>query len=357
MRIESLQSDRLDWLCHQLSELSPELTSSTDWPANQLKLCGECGVFRWFIDGQWGGLGWTADQIVQGYMRLAASCLTTTFVITQRTAASKRIAISQNQRMQRKWLPRLADGSAMATVGISHLTTSRQHLEKPVLLATRTDSGWLLDGCSPWVTGGRSADVIVVGASHETGEQLLAAVPCDAAGIRFGEPQSLVALSASQTGPVEFDRVEVPDEYVLAGPIENVLQSSGSSATGSLQTSALALGLAQAAVDYVGQQAARRSDLQANSKALEAIFAELNEAIIAIARGDKTACSTEKLRSRANSFALRATKSALVAAKGAGFVAGHPVGRWCQEALFFLVWSCPQNVRDANLCEFAGIQG
>ena len=30
-------------------------------------------------------------------------------------------------------------------------------------------------------------------------------------------------------------------------------------------------------------------------------------------------------------------------------------GRWCREALFFLVWSCPQSVLSANLCELAGI--
>jgi hypothetical protein len=60
-----------------------------------------------------------------------------------------------------------------------------------------------------------------------------------------------------------------------------------------------------------------------------------------------------ELRSRANSLVLRATQASLVAAKGAGYLSGHPAGRWCREALFFLVWSCPQPVQDANLCELA----
>jgi hypothetical protein len=53
---------------------------------------------------------------------------------------------------------------------------------------------------------------------------------------------------------------------------------------------------------------------------------------------------------------LRATQAALAAAKGAGYIAHHPAGRWCREALFFLVWSCPQSVLAANLCELAGIE-
>jgi alkylation response protein AidB-like acyl-CoA dehydrogenase len=66
-------------------------------------------------------------------------------------------------------------------------------------------------------------------------------------------------------------------------------------------------------------------------------------------------CSPDELRARANSLALRATQGALTAAKGSGYVLGHPAGRWCREALFFLVWSCPQPVVAAALCELAGL--
>jgi hypothetical protein len=43
----------------------------------------------------------------------------------------------------------------------------------------------------------------------------------------------------------------------------------------------------------------------------------------------------------------------LAASKGAGFVAGHPAERAVREAMFFLVWSCPQPVVSAALREFA----
>jgi hypothetical protein len=85
-------------------------------------------------------------------------------------------------------------------------------------------------------------------------------------------------------------------------------------------------------------------------------YADLESALLAAARGEP-ACSNDDLRQRANSLVLRATQASLAAAKGAGYVAGHPAGRWCREALFFLVWSCPQPVLAANLCELAGILG
>ena len=91
LTIESPEDARLDELCTKLSELAPEIDGGA-WPAEQLRLCAEFGVFRWFLDSQWGGTDWPAGDIVRGYLKLSAACLTTTFVITQRTGACRRIA-------------------------------------------------------------------------------------------------------------------------------------------------------------------------------------------------------------------------------------------------------------------------
>jgi hypothetical protein len=125
--------------------------------------------------------------------------------------------------------------------------------------------------------------------------------------------------------------------------------------TGGHETSTLAIGLAQAAIDYIAGEATRRSDLQEPAAALRAEHSRLLDDLVGVARGEAS-CSKESLRQRANSLVLRASQAALAAAKGSGYVVGHPAGRWCREALFFLVWSCPQPVAAANLCELAGIE-
>ncbi len=61
----------------------------------------------------------------------------------------------------------MVSGEAFATVGISHLTTSRRHLSRPVLAARETAEGCVLDGYSPWVTGADHASTIVIGAVLE----------------------------------------------------------------------------------------------------------------------------------------------------------------------------------------------
>lgn len=354
-KVTSPYDDSLTQLCDRLNALAPALEVDGAWPGEQLNLCGQYGVFEWFMQPTWGGQGWSEEDLVRGYLRLSAACLTTTFVITQRTGACQRIAASQNEQLKERLLPDLLTHASFTTLGISHLTTSRRHLAKPVMRAEETDDGFVLDGFSPWVTGSPHADTVVTGATMDDGRQILLALPMTLPGVSVPPPEKLIGLSASQTGRVVCERVEVSRGDLLAGPIENIMQSGVGGRTGGLQTSTLAAGLAAGAVALVEKEAEKRADLLAPAEALRGDYVALESDLLSAAEGHP-ACTNEELRTRANSLALRSTQAALSATKGTGYVVGHPAGRWCREALFFLVWSCPQPVLAANLCELAGIE-
>jgi alkylation response protein AidB-like acyl-CoA dehydrogenase len=352
--ISSPDDPALDELCTRLAALATTLETPGAWPAEQLGLCASAGVFRWFLDNQWGGLGWSESDLLRGYVKLAAACLTTTFVITQRMGAVSRISACQNEWLQQTLLPDLVSGQSFATVGISHLTTSRQHLADPVLQAEEASGGFVLDGYSPWITGAQFAEHIVLGATLADRRQILIAMPTDLKGLRIEPAPQLVALSASHTGPVYLDRVTVAAKWLIAGPVPEVMKQGIGAKTGGLQTSALAIGLSTTAIKYLQEQSRDRDSLGNPTSALQAEHDELYADMLNVAAGIAV-CTSDQLRTRANSLALRSTQAALAAAKGAGYVAGHPAGRWCREALFFLVWSCPQPVVAANLCELAGL--
>ncbi len=358
-RITSPDDPALAELCATLAERAIAMDRSGEWPAEQLRLCGEYGVYEWFIGPAWGGQEWNEEQLIRGYLALSAACLTTTFILTQRTGACRRIEGCNNDLLHQRLLPGLVRGEMFATVGISHLTTSRRHLAKPVLTAEAIPGGFRLNGMAPWVTGGAAADVITIAATlveqgEATNRQLLLAAPTDTPGLSIAEPLPLIGVTASSTGPVHLNNADVSNEWLIAGPAPNVMSSGLGGVTGSYETSTLAAGLAQASIDFLADEAARRPDLLEPMIALRAELDGLRRDLLEIARG-KSACSKESIRQRANSLVLRASQAALAAAKGTGYVVGHPAGRWCREAMFFLVWSCPQPVSAAHLCELAGL--
>ena len=98
-----------------------------------------------------------------------------------------------------------------------------------------------------------------------------------------------------------------------------------------------------------------RPELRATADKWVQIWRAQWNQLLQFASGDATG-DLVLFRKGANDLALQATQSALAAAKGAGFVEDHEVGRWCCEALFFLVWSCPQAVIDAHLCSLSEVR-
>lgn len=341
---------QLDRVVESLRNEAAATDRLSRWPARQLQEIAGTGYLGWF--GPMNREVTAADQakLLRTLTRLASGCLTTAFCLTQPAGVIARITAADNDRLKQELLPDLVAGRTFGSVGIAQLTTSRRHVQPPLKAAELPDGNYRLDGVIPWVTGGAYADWIITGAVLDDGRQLLGVLPTKLPGVIVEPPAEMVGLSATATGPVRCDGVVLEPRWLLAPVVVDVLKHGKGAGTGGLQTSALALGTALAAIEFLADEATRRPDF-------EPIVAELREQWTAIDRDLSAAISdpvnNDDVRHRANGLALRSSQAALAAAKGSGYVVGHPAGRWCREALFFLVWSCPQPVVNATLCELA----
>ncbi len=350
-----LDSPWFDSLLTDLRAL-PVPERADQWPELQFERLAAADGWRWNIPVDCGGLGWSPAEMLQVYRRMAAASLVTTFILTQRNAACQRIETSENRLLRWRLLEELCEGRQFATVGISHLTTSRQHLNTPAVLATRLPDtgGFQLDGNVPWATGATRSQILVTGGTTGDGLQILAAVPVDRAGVTVQPPVELMGLSASQTGSVSLKSVFVSDDEILHGPVAKVMSYRSGGGAGSLGTSALALGAAEGTLNQMQDEVRRRPELQQYLAPLQAEAAELALRLERAAAGQSDAASeAESLRRAANLLVIRSAQVWLATTKGAGYVAGHPAERAVRESMFFLVWSCPQPVLEANLRELS----
>ncbi|HEY1377010.1 MAG TPA: acyl-CoA dehydrogenase family protein, partial [Gemmataceae bacterium] len=320
-----------------------------NWPAASWEVIRRAGVLEWAIPTAYGGRELDGPTLLLGYERLAAACLTTAFILSQRDAAVRRIRDSGRDDVCRELLRPLACGGRFATVGLSQLTTSRQH-GGPALRVEETASGFLLNGVMPWVTGADHAHHLITGGVFADGRQVLLALPADSPGLAVKSPMHLSALAGSRTAEVTCNQVTVDSRWLLAGPVENVFKSGSRGGTGGLETSCLALGLAGAAIDRLHAEAAPRPEFRDLAAKLETGRTRVRDEMHRLAGGGPAAPTAAlELRAKANALVLRATQAALTACKGAGFVHPHPAQRWARQALFFLVWSCPRPAAEATL--------
>jgi alkylation response protein AidB-like acyl-CoA dehydrogenase len=318
---------------------------SLDWPLASWDAIRSAGVPAWSVPTEYGGSGLNQAEMLRSGEAIASACLTTAFILAQQEAAV-RLLLKGPEHLKDRYLRGVAAGELFLTVGLSHLTTSRQD-RGPYLRANPVAGGFVLDGQIPWVTGADRADAIVIGATLPDATQVVLALPSGRAGVTVAPPLALASFNGSRTSFIRFEGVAVEPELILLGPGEQVL---GKAAGGGLETSGLAVGLAAAATAYLRNEAAHRPALADRTARFEASLAAARRRLYALA-ADPVPEANPALRVDCSRLALRATQAALLVAKGTGFVATHPAQRWARQALFFLVWSCPPQVAEELLEE------
>ena len=297
-------------------------------------------------------------MLVQRYARLAGGSLTAVFILSQHDAAHPSAA------GRARTIPRpiagcapSVEGEAVATVGISHLTTSRRLGAQAIRVVEAGPGRYRLDGTMPWVTGATAG-----GPRRDrrrrstTAGRCSIALPTDRPGVTVRPPFPLAALQASCTSEIRLRRRRggrIPTSW--RDRATDVLSHSGAVGTGGLETSALALGQARAALAALVELSPDRAEL---AEPLEALCDGWQSAwgqLMAQARGEADAAAPSQIRAQANSLVLRATQAYLTARKGTGFLRTEPAQRWARQALFFLVWSCPAPIAQAAIRDLAGL--
>jgi butyryl-CoA dehydrogenase len=325
------EDDRLGAMTDRLAAADGPADEAETWPAALWSILTDSGAMRWSLPVEIGGDPCTRPALIERYARAAEGSLTAAFILTQRDSAVRRLRAASDRIEARRWLGEIAAGRAFTTVGISQLSTSRRAGAQALKAVAPTAGVYHLKGMMPWVTA------------------------TDRAGLTVRPSFPLAALQASCTAEVACDDVPVSEADVLAGPALDILTTPGQAGPGGLETSALALGQARAALAALQVEAPARDELAEPAEALAEAWQGLWADLIASARGEPDAVPPAQIRGRANALVLRITQAYLTARKGSGFLLTDSAQRWARQALFFLVWSCPGPVAQAAIRDLAGL--
>jgi butyryl-CoA dehydrogenase len=341
-----------------LSELAEHDGNSADresWPDRLWAQIERAGAPRWTLPEVYGGDACPRPRLVQRYAQLAGSSLTAVFILSQHDAAVRRLLAASGNPTADRWLHAASRENLVATVGISHLTTSRRLGSQAIKVHAIAPGRYRLNGSMPWVTAATRADLVVTGAALDDDRQILIALPTDREGVEVCPPFALAALQASCTSQINLRDVEVDDTDLLAGPANEILSHAGAVGTGGLETSALALGQSRAALAALVELAPDRDELTEPLEVLCESWRALWGQLMATARDEPGAASPSQIRAQANALVQRSTQAYLIARKGTGFLRTEPAQRWARQALFFLVWSCPAPIAQAAIRDLAGL--
>jgi len=217
---------------------------------------GPLGLLGLNIPEAYGGAGVDAVSAAIAVEELGWGCGSTALAIAAHNGLGcAPIALYGSEALQQRFLPGLASGKAgLAALALTEPGAGSDLQGGVQTRAVRQGDEWVIRGAKMWCTNASLADVIVTlvrtgsgGGSHSLS---LVAVPTKTPGLSVGPAEKKMGLMGSPTHAVTYDDVCVPYEN-LVGPEGRGLQETLAVLDGGrVGIGALAVGLAQAAMDH-----------------------------------------------------------------------------------------------------------
>jgi L-evernosamine nitrososynthase len=232
------------------------------------------------------------------------------------------------------------DGVIMASA-VSELG---QDLTRPRTTATRTPSGWRIDGRKAFCTMSPAATVLYTAVTFADDDGVehygYAQVPTDAAGVENHDDWDALGMRASGSHSVTFADVAVPHSALrggfVAGDADAYMERN---LLAGLFHASASLGIAESAASAATDAASRRDDPDARTRMLIAEnVIELGACRATLSRSATLVddsephvvalfAETQAAKAFVNEAAARIVDRALAIAGGAGYLSGHPLAR------------------------------
>jgi len=228
---------------------------SGEFPLAELRELGKLGLLAIAVPDELGGAGMgpvayslAMQELARGDASVAVACSVTNMV-------GELIWRNGTPAQQRAWNPRLASGELIS--GAFALSEPEAGSDPAALrtTATKTATGWRIDGTKQWITTGDHAGVMIVWAVSEPGagadhKRITAfIVPGRAGGLSVARLEDKLGLRGSSTAQLVFDGVEVGDDAVLGAPGRGFALAMQALDGGRIGIASQAIGIARGALE------------------------------------------------------------------------------------------------------------
>lgn len=338
------------------AELAPHAAAAERaerFPREVFRTLGRAGLLGLAYPVEVGGGGQPYSVYLQVLEELAIRWASVALGVSVHTLACFPLATFGTPAQQR-WLPELLGGELLGAYCLSEAHAgsdpgAMRARARPEPAGAAQPERYRADGAKAWVTHAGHADFYTT--FLRTGEPAGRAVSCfhlaaATPGLSIAPPEQKMGLTASTTASVLLDDVVIPAGVRVGAEGEGLGIALAALDSGRLGISAVAVGLAQAALDHaVGYARARESFHKPiiEHQGVAFLLADMAAAVesaratyLAAARRRDAGLPYSRQASIAKlvatDAAMRVTTDAVQVLGGAGYTRDHPVERFMREA-------------------------
>ncbi|WP_420878876.1 acyl-CoA dehydrogenase family protein [Rhodococcus sp. (in: high G+C Gram-positive bacteria)] len=331
-----------------LAPIVDEHEKTETFPDGVFPALGRAGLLSLPYAEEFGGGEQPYEVYLQVLEEIAARWAAVAVATSVHSLSCFALATHGTDEQKAKWLPDMLGGE---TIGAYSLSEPQAGSDAAALMcrATEADGGFRINGSKAWITNGGRADFYTLFArTSDDGSRGISCflVPKDTEGLSFGKPEEKMGLRAVPTTAAHYDDAFVPAERLIGKAGQGLPIAFSALDSGRLGIAAVAVGLAQGALDDAVAYAKERKafgkriiDHQGLGFVLADMAAAVDSAratyIDAARRRDaglpySRNASVAKLV--ATDAAMKVTTDAVQVFGGYGYTQDFPVERYMREA-------------------------
>jgi short/branched chain acyl-CoA dehydrogenase len=343
-----LQRTVREFAREEISPVAEALDRDKRFPYDIVAKMGELGLMGIPFPEEYGGGG--ADTLsyalaVEELARVDSSvCIT---MAAHTSLGTMPIHLWGTSDQKGEWLPELCAGRRLAAFGLTEPEAGSD--AGNTRTRARLEGGeWVIDGAKQFITnaGTEISGCVTITARTAENEISNIIVPNGTPGYEQGEPYRKMGWNASDTRPLSFERCRVPESSLLGRRGDGFKNFLHILDGGRIGVSAMAVGLAQGALDEALAYAKERrafgqpiSKFQAIQGKLADTSAEIEaarlltyKAAMLKDRGEPFTLVAAQAKLKTGRLAVRAAEEAVQIHGGYGYIEEYPVCRFYRDA-------------------------
>jgi alkylation response protein AidB-like acyl-CoA dehydrogenase len=338
-----------DFARNEVAPVAEELDRTKAFPYELVAKMGELGLMGIPFPEEYGGGG--ADTLtyalaVEELARIDSSvCIT---MAAHTSLGTMPIWLWGTEEQKSEWMPLLASGQKLAAFGLTEPDAGSD--AGNVRTTAKLDGDeWVIDGAKQFITNSGTditACVTITALTGPAREISNIIVPNGTPGYEQGENYRKMGWNASDTRPLSFDAVRVPESNTLGPRGEGFKQFLQILAGGRIGVAAMGVGLAQGALDYALAYAKERRAFGQPISKFQTIQAKLADLSAQIEAARLLVYRAATLKDQDREFGLAAAQAKLITGRlavraseeavqihgGYGFLEEYPVARFYRDA-------------------------
>ncbi len=327
------------------------------YPEGVFAQLGAAGLLSLPQPEEWGGGGQPYQVYLQVLEEIAARWAAIAVAVSVHSLSSHPLLMFGTDEQKQRWLPSMLSGDQIGAYSLSEPQAGSDAAALRCAATPAEDGGYVINGSKSWITHGGRADFYTLFARTGVGAPPARRagggsgiscflIPGDLSGLSFGKPEEKMGLHAVPTTSAFYDHARVDGERRIGDEGQGLQIAFSALDSGRLGIAAVAVGIAQAALDEAVTYANERTTFGRkiiDHQGLGFLLADMAAAVgsaratylDAARRRDagrpySTQASVAKLV--ATDAAMKVTTDAVQVFGGVGYTRDYRVERYMREA-------------------------